>query len=133
MVFSMKQTFVIFLASLFSVSSLAQVETECEDVNIGSMGMAWSNLNGKLFSGVLVCTERSMVTKAHYLNGYKHGSQITYYDKAKLGSDILFYTERRYVKGVALEECKIRKKLDEGESSKIEKCRDIDCVVEDCR
>jgi hypothetical protein len=57
---------------LFSINALADDTYDCGEVKIDSMGLAWMP-QGKMYTGLLLCTKEEMTLQITYVNGIKTG------------------------------------------------------------
>ena len=99
---------------------------DCNDVNVGSMGLAWFKDSGVLFTGTLICISSDKEIRTPYVEGYKQGKEVS----TRLDEDSFEITEEKvYEKGIAITGCVV---LDFDTFTDTE-CRNIDCAAELCR
>jgi len=115
---------IIFLG-LYALSVLAEVEIECGEVFVDSMGLAWLEEGGELFTGTLVCGSSTNLTRTPFVKGVKNGKEVT----VTIYPDKTVTSQKDYKHGVATNWCAYTVIGDEPHK----KCKPIDCAVQNCR
>jgi hypothetical protein len=111
---------------IISGPSMSKEALDCDDVNVGSMGLAWFKDSCVFFTGTLICISKNKEVRTPYIDGYKQGKEVSTW----VDEDSLEITEEKiYEKGIATKGCIMM----EFSNFTDTECRNIDCAAELCR